>query len=55
MGKDNPIPKSTGTFKRRRSVSNRRCFEGILWVLRSGVRWNDLLQIESKLNVSCKD
>ena len=26
----------------RRRVSNRRCFEGILWVLRSGARWKDL-------------
>lgn len=26
----------------RKFVSNRRCFEGILWVLRSGARWKDL-------------
>jgi transposase len=26
----------------RRFVSNRACFEGILWVLRSGARWKDL-------------
>lgn len=26
----------------RRRVSARRCFEGILWVLRSGARWKDL-------------
>ena len=28
--------------KGRRRISNRHCFEGILWVLRSGARWNDL-------------
>jgi len=26
----------------RKRVSDRRCFEGILWVLRSGARWKDL-------------
>src|SRR5256885_14122956 len=26
----------------RRRVDNRRCFQGILWVLRSGARWKDL-------------
>ena len=26
----------------RHRISNRRCFEGILWVLRSGARWKDL-------------
>jgi transposase len=26
----------------RRPADNRRCFEGILWVLRSGARWKDL-------------
>ena len=29
----------------RRRVSDRRCFEGILWVLRSGARWKDLPEI----------
>jgi transposase len=31
-----------GEQKGRRRISNRRCFEGILWVLRSGARWKDL-------------
>ena len=36
-----PKPKPSPKGGRRR-VSDRRCFEGILWVLRSGARWKDL-------------
>lgn len=34
-----PLPQGRGGPKPR---SNRECFEGILWVLRSGARWKDL-------------
>ena len=33
------LPKGKGGPK---PISNRLCFEGILWVLRSGTRWKDL-------------
>ena len=36
-----PEPVSSPKGGRKR-ISNRRCFEGILWVLRSGARWKDL-------------
>ena len=37
------LPEATQSPKGgRRRISNRRCFEGILWVLRSGARWKDL-------------
>lgn len=34
--------KSTGPRGGRPRISSRACFEGILWVLRSGARWKDL-------------
>ena len=36
-----PVPRNSRKGGRR-FVSNRACFEGILWVLRSGARWKDL-------------
>ncbi|ASP38984.1 hypothetical protein CHH28_09975 [Bacterioplanes sanyensis] len=33
------LPRGKGGPK---PISNRACFEGILWVLRSGARWRDL-------------
>ena len=42
----NKIKKYLPEMKRGRGgpkpISNRRCFEGILWILRSGARWKDL-------------
>lgn len=36
-----PVPRNSRKGGRR-FISNRACFEGILWVLRSGARWKDL-------------
>ena len=37
------IPRRASSRKRGRPpISDRACFEGILWVLRSGARWRDL-------------
>jgi transposase len=37
-----PEPKRRRDGKGRPWAANRACFEGILWVLRTGARWRDL-------------
>ena len=37
-----PEPRRRGDGRGRPWAANRRCLEGILWVLRTGARWRDL-------------